>query len=165
MAGANPLAQVFGSRHSRRLISEVVDEALELTGTTRIADAQAGLLPIGQRRLVELARALAGPFDMFLLDEPSSGLDGHETERFGQVLQTVVRERGCGILLVEHDMSLVREVCDYVYVLDFGQLIFEGTTAEMQRSAQVRVAYLGRSGEADDQPASAEVRRPIVTRE
>ena len=165
MAGANPLAQVLGSRHSHRVIAQAVDEALELTGTTRIADAQAGLLPIGQRRLVELARALAGPFDMFLLDEPSSGLDGHETEQFGQVLQTVVRERGCGILLVEHDMSLVREVCDYVYVLDFGQLIFEGTTAEMQRSAQVRVAYLGSSGEADDQPASAEVRRPIVTRE
>jgi ABC-type branched-subunit amino acid transport system ATPase component/branched-subunit amino acid ABC-type transport system permease component len=153
MAGANPLAQVIGSRHSHRIIAEAVDEALELTGTTRIADAQAGLLPIGQRRLVELARALAGPFDMFLLDEPSSGLDGHETEKFGQVLRTVVRERGCGILLVEHDMSLVREICDYVYVLDFGQLIFEGTTEEMQHSAQVRVAYLGGSEE------------PIVTRE
>ncbi len=150
MAGANPLAQVFGSRHSNRLISEVVGEALELTGTTRIADAQVGLLPIGQRRLVELARVLAGPFDMLLLDEPSSGLDGHETEQFGQVLQTVARERGCGILLVEHDMTLVREICDYVYVLDFGQLIFEGTARQMQNSAQVRAAYLGGSNGALD---------------
>ena len=58
-----------------------------------MADTQAGLLPLGQRRLVELARALAGPFDMLLLDEPSSGLDGHETEQFGEVLRTVV-ERG-----------------------------------------------------------------------
>ena len=150
MAGANPLAQIFGSRRSNRLISRAVGEALELTGTTRIADAQVGLLPIGQRRLVELARVLAGPFDMLLLDEPSSGLDGHETEQFGRVLRTVARERGCGILLVEHDMTLVREICDYVYVLDFGQLIFEGTAGQMQDSAQVRAAYLGGSNGAPD---------------
>jgi ABC-type branched-subunit amino acid transport system ATPase component/branched-subunit amino acid ABC-type transport system permease component len=173
MAGANPLAQVFGSRHSHRLISEVVDEALELTGTRRISDAQVGLLPIGQRRLVELARALAGPFDMLMLDEPSSGLDGHETERFGQVLQTVAHERGCGILLVEHDMTLVRAVCDYVYVLDFGQLIFDGTAEEMQNSAEVRAAYLGGSEgtpDADEpdptgQPPEPDARRPLMTRE
>jgi ABC-type branched-subunit amino acid transport system ATPase component/branched-subunit amino acid ABC-type transport system permease component len=173
MAGANPLAQVFGSRHSRRLISAVVDEALELTRTARISDAQVGLLPIGQRRLVELARALAGPFDMLLLDEPSSGLDGHETEQFGQVLQTVARERRRGILLVEHDMTLVREICDYVYVLDFGQLIFEGTAEEMQNSALVRAAYLGGSEVAPDsdeadltgRPAEADARRPLMTHE
>jgi ABC-type branched-subunit amino acid transport system ATPase component/ABC-type branched-subunit amino acid transport system permease subunit len=170
LAGANPLAQVFGSRRSNRLISAVVDDALALTATTRIADAQAGVLPIGQRRLVEVARELAGPFDMLLLDEPSSGLDGHETEQFGRVLQTVARERGCGILLVEHDMTLVRQICDYVYVLDFGQLIFEGTAEEMQNSAEVRAAYLGGpegtldAGEPDlaDEPDS---RRPLITRE
>ncbi len=173
MAGANPLAQVFGSRHSKRLISEVVDEALELTGTIPISDAQVGVLPIGQRRLVELARELAGPFDMLLLDEPSSGLDGHETEQFGQVLHTVARERGCGILLVEHDMTLVREVCDYVYVLEFGQLIFEGTAEEMQHSAQVRSAYLGgpegtpEASQPDltGRPAEPDAPRPLMTRE
>jgi ABC-type branched-subunit amino acid transport system ATPase component len=127
-----------------------------------------GVLPIGQRRLVELARALAGPFDMLLLDEPSSGLDGHETGQFGDVLRAVVAERGCGILLVEHDMTLVRGVCDYVYVLDFGQLIFEGTSEEMQNSSVVRAAYLGdlslaadeaegrsQGGGADDRPVAA----------
>jgi ABC-type branched-subunit amino acid transport system ATPase component/branched-subunit amino acid ABC-type transport system permease component len=143
LAGSNPLAQLVGSRNSSRLITSVADEALAITGTTRLADTQAGLLPIGQRRLVELARALAGPFDLLLLDEPSSGLDGRETEAFGRVLQTVVREGGRGILLVEHDMTLVREVCDYVYVLDFGLLIFEGTPEEMQESDEVRAAYLG----------------------
>jgi ABC-type branched-subunit amino acid transport system ATPase component len=174
MAGANPAAQVLSSRHSNKVIDAAVEEALALTGTGWLADAQAGLLPLGQRRLVELARALAGPFDMLLLDEPSSGLDGHETEQFGQVLRTVVRERKCGILLVEHDMNLVREICDYIYVLDFGQLIFEGTAEEMQNSAQVRAAYLGDFDlvEAADpetgaggQPGDAEARRPIVTRE
>ena len=170
LAGANPLAQVFGSRRSSRLISAVVDDALALTGTTRIAGAQAGVLPIGQRRLVEVARELAGPFDVLLLDEPSSGLDGHETEQFGRVLRTVVRERGCGILLVEHDMTLVRQICDYVYVLDFGQLIFEGTAEEMQSSAGVCAAYLGDlEGTLDaDEPDLADEpdsRRPLITRE
>jgi ABC-type branched-subunit amino acid transport system ATPase component len=143
IAGSNPLAQLVGSRQSSRLISSVADEALAITGTTRLADTQAGLLPVGQRRLVELARALAGPFDLLLLDEPSSGLDGRETEEFGRVLQSVVRDGGRGILLVEHDMTLVRAVCDYVYVLDFGLLIFEGTPQEMQDSDEVRAAYLG----------------------
>jgi ABC-type branched-subunit amino acid transport system ATPase component len=176
MAGANPLAQVFGSRHSGKVITQAVDQALELTGITQIANAQAGLLPIGQRRLVELARALAGPFDMLLLDEPSSGLDGHETEQFGEVLRTVVRERGCGILLVEHDMTLVRDVCDHVYVLEFGQLIFEGTVAQMHDSPRVRAAYLGGSDEEEaaagavsgpgaGQPGGAGAPGPIVTGE
>jgi ABC-type branched-subunit amino acid transport system ATPase component/branched-subunit amino acid ABC-type transport system permease component len=143
MAGANPLAQIFGSRSAGRTLDAATDEALALTGTARMADQQVGLLPIGQRRLVELARTLAGPFDLLLLDEPSSGLDGHETEQFGVVLQTVARERGCGILLVEHDMTLVRAVCDYVHVLDFGVPIFEGTPVEMHQSEKVRAAYLG----------------------
>jgi ABC-type branched-subunit amino acid transport system ATPase component/ABC-type branched-subunit amino acid transport system permease subunit len=143
LGGNNPFAQIFGSRRANQLIASAVDEALALTGTSRLADTQVGLLPIGQRRLVELARVLAGPFDLLLLDEPSSGLDGHETEQFGQVLKTVVAERGCGIFLVEHDMALVREICDYVYVVDFGQLIFEGTAEEMQNSEVVRAAYLG----------------------
>lgn len=166
IAGGNPLAQVFGSRRASRLVSTVTDEALALTGTSPIADTQVGLLPIGQRRLVELARALAGPFDLLLLDEPSSGLDAHETQEFGQVLKTVVSERRYGVLLVEHDMTLVREICDFVYVLDFGLLIFEGSPREMQESDQVRAAYLGNAlpiavGVQDEQEANDE-REPFT---
>jgi ABC-type branched-subunit amino acid transport system ATPase component/branched-subunit amino acid ABC-type transport system permease component len=158
MAGANPVAQIWGSRQASRLLTAVTEEALALTGTARIADTQVGLLPIGQRRLVELARILAGPFDLLLMDEPSSGLDGHETEAFGRVLKTVVRQRGSGILLVEHDMTLVREICDFIYVLDFGLSIFEGTPEQMQQSEQVRAAYLGDAlpvavGAADENPS------------
>jgi len=148
MAGRNPLAQILGSRRANRLIAAATDEALALTGAGRFADTQVGLLPTGQRRLVELARALAGPFNVLLLDEPSSGLDNHETEEFGSLLRTVVRERGYGILLVEHDMTLVREVCDHIYVLDFGSLIFEGTPEEMHESDEVRAAYLGYVGDS-----------------
>ena len=103
-------------------------------------------LSTGQRRLVELARVLTGAFDVVLLDEPSSGLDQSETEHFGEILQRVVAERGIGILLVEHDMSLVRRICERVYVLDFGRVLFEGTSQEMVESEIVREAYLGAEG-------------------
>jgi branched-chain amino acid transport system ATP-binding protein len=86
----------------------------------------ASSLSTGQRRLVELARCLAGPYRILLLDEPSSGLDQHESAQFGGILERVVRERRVGILLVEHDMSLVMRVCSHIYVLDFGVPIFEG---------------------------------------
>jgi ABC-type branched-subunit amino acid transport system ATPase component/branched-subunit amino acid ABC-type transport system permease component len=143
LAGRNPATQLFARRSDQATVAGAVDAAIELTGIGALLNLQAGLLPTGQRRLVELARALAGPFTMLLFDEPSSGLDVAETERFGEVLTRVVRERDVGFLLVEHDMSLVREVCDQVYVLDFGQLIFQGTPDEMLASRTVRDAYLG----------------------
>jgi ABC-type branched-subunit amino acid transport system ATPase component len=80
---------------------------------------------------------------MLLLDEPSSGLDRGETRAFGEVLQRVVAERRVGILLVEHDMSLVMSVCHYIYVLDFGRQIFEGPASEVASSSIVKAAYLG----------------------
>jgi ABC-type branched-subunit amino acid transport system ATPase component len=142
-AGAHVFSQVFAPRHDILVRDLATAEALALCGIEAISEQQAGALSTGQRRLVELARCLAGPFDLLLLDEPSSGLDHTETERFGSVLTKVVQERGCGILLVEHDMSLVMEVCEYIYVLDFGRLIFEGTSAEVGSSAEVQAAYLG----------------------
>ena len=146
MAGANPLTQLIGSPRDRAVVRRAVDEAMELTGIGPLSDLQAGLFPTGQRRLVELARVLAGPFDLLLLDEPSAGLDAGETVSFGNVLTGVVAERGAGILLVEHDMALVRQVCAHIYVLDFGRLVFEGSPTEMLNTDIVRAAYLG-SGE------------------
>jgi ABC-type branched-subunit amino acid transport system ATPase component len=150
MAGANPLTQLVGSRRDRAVVRRAVDEAMELTGIGPLSDLQAGLLPTGQRRLVELARVLAGPFDLLLLDEPSAGLDASETVSFGNVLTGVVAERGSGILLVEHDMALVRQVCAHIYVLDFGRLVFEGNPTEMLNSDIVRAAYLGSEGVEGD---------------
>jgi ABC-type branched-subunit amino acid transport system ATPase component/branched-subunit amino acid ABC-type transport system permease component len=155
MAGGNPLTQLVGSRRDGAVVARAVDEAMELTGIGPLANLQAGLLPTGQRRLVELARVLAGPFDLLLLDEPSAGLDAGETVAFGNVLTGVVAERGAGILLVEHDMALVRQVCAHIYLLDFGRLVFEGTPEEMIHSDVVRAAYLGSEGAADDADAAA----------
>jgi ABC-type branched-subunit amino acid transport system ATPase component len=118
------------------------DAALERCGIAHLANARPRELSTGQRRLVELARVVAGNFDMLLLDEPSSGLDHAETKRFGEILRSLVND-GLGILIVEHDMSLVLTICDYVYVMDFGKLIFEGTASEIASSDVVRGAYLG----------------------
>ncbi len=142
-AGARVLRQMVAPPAERRATLESAAAALELCGIGRLADKQAGSLSTGERRLVELARCLAGPFDLLLLDEPSSGLDREETARFGEVLRTAVAERGCGILLVEHDMALVMKVCQYIYVLDFGRMIFEGSPNEVATSEIVRSAYLG----------------------
>jgi len=147
IAGGNPARQVFPRRHDARAVREATDEAIHLTGIGAYVDAPVKSLSTGQRRLVELARVLTGPFDMILLDEPSSGLDQTETEQFGRILRQVVSARGIGILLVEHDMSLVQQVCDRVYVLDFGRMLFDGTTSEMIASDVVRAAYLGSEGE------------------
>jgi ABC-type branched-subunit amino acid transport system ATPase component/branched-subunit amino acid ABC-type transport system permease component len=143
LAGANPITQ-FASRPGQRgKVRESARRALELCGIADLADLPAMALSTGQRRLVELARCLAGPFGLLLLDEPSSGLDREETRQFGEILKRVLAERSVGILLVEHDMSLVLDICEHVYVLDFGELIFEGTPAEITASSTVKAAYLG----------------------
>jgi ABC-type branched-subunit amino acid transport system ATPase component len=143
MAASRPLRHLLSSRAERAAIAAAAAEAIELCGLGPLASRRAGALSTGQRRLVELARATAGRFSVLLLDEPSSGLDAQETKRFGEILRPLVDERSLGILLVEHDMSLVMDICDFIYVIDFGQPIFEGTPAAVRASDVVRAAYLG----------------------
>ncbi len=154
MAGGGLVSQIITKPGQRKRIREAVDDALALTGIAHLRDRQVALLTTGERRLVELARSLAGPFDVILLDEPSSGLDATETEQFGRVLMHIAAERGAGLLLVEHDMALVMEVCEHIYVMDFGKLIFEGSPAEVRASEIVQAAYLG--DEALDEALAAE---------
>jgi ABC-type branched-subunit amino acid transport system ATPase component len=143
MAGSLPWRQLLARRGERSLVADAANQALTMCGIAHLADRAAGSLPTGNRRLVELARVLAGGFTTLLLDEPSSGLDDRESELFGEILTDVVRDRGIGVLLVEHHMELVLGVCDYLYVLDFGRLIFSGTSDEAVASDVVRAAYLG----------------------
>ena len=140
---AGRLRQFAASPSQWKTAQAAAASAMELCGITDLAQAQAGVLSTGQRRLVELARCLAGEFDVLMLDEPSSGLDHDETARFGEILQQVVAERGVGVLLVEHDMGLVMGICSSIYVLDFGRLLFHGTPSQVAASAVVRAAYLG----------------------
>lgn len=143
LAARRPWAQLWCPKGERRDIERRARDAMERCGIADLAGRSAGDLSTGQRRLVELARAIASPFRFLLLDEPSSGLDVGETEEFGRILVEHVAASGVGILLVEHDMALVTSVCSYIYVLDFGQLIFSGTVAETLSSEIVRAAYLG----------------------
>ncbi len=126
--------------------SEVADEILDRVGLTAVADITVGTLPTGTARLVELARALATGPRVLLLDEASSGLTDDETAQVGALLRRVVDEDGIGVLLVEHDMSFVMGVCEWIHVLDFGQIIAVGTPREVQSDPAVQAAYLG----ADD---------------
>jgi branched-chain amino acid transport system ATP-binding protein len=120
-----------------------VDATLELLGLTRDADRPIESLSLGRGRLVEVGRALMTEPRLLLLDEPSSGLDRDETRALTQTLRTVHAERGTAMLLVEHDIDMVLDLVERIYVLDFGTLIAEGPAAEVLSDATVREAYLG----------------------
>lgn len=139
----HPWGQFFAPASEKREIARRTRDALSRCGLEASAGRRVRDLSTGQRRLVELARAIASPFRFLLLDEPSSGLDVHETEEFGAVLLSHVAETGIGVLLVEHDMALIADVSTEVYVLDFGQLIWSGHTPDAMTSEVVRAAYLG----------------------
>lgn len=142
-AGRNPLSHLASRAAASREVRRATDEAIDLCGLNDLAGTPVHGLSTGQRRLVDLARCLAGAHRILLLDEPSSGLDVAETTRLGEVVQRVVRERGIGVLLVEHDLPLVLDLCSDIYVVDFGRLIFHGSPAEVTESPIVRAAYLG----------------------
>ncbi|MBA3744222.1 ABC transporter ATP-binding protein [Sporichthya sp.] len=152
MAGSRPWKFLRASRAERSRISAATEEAMESCDVTSLAHRRPASLSTGQRRLVELARVVAGGFQMLLLDEPSSGLDRNETGRFGEILRQLVAQ-GRGILIVEHDMELVMSCCDYLHVLDFGRQIFDGTPEQVRGSDLVRAAYLG--SEAAESAASS----------
>ena len=130
------------TRREEAAIREQAYGALELVGLSSRAAQPAGFLPLGLKRLLEIARALASEPTLLLLDEPASGLDQAETERLGELILTL-KARGLTLLLVEHDMSLTMEVADEIAVLNYGRLIAEGPPRAIQRHPEVIAAYLG----------------------
>ena len=116
--------------------------ALERFGLAEHADAPAGNLAYGQKKLLEIARALALEPTLLLLDEPAAGLNDTETAELATRLRAL-RDGGLTILLVEHDMPMVMRICDRIVVLDSGRKIAEGAPAAIRADAAVRAAYLG----------------------
>ena len=118
--------------------------ALDVLGIRDVAERLPMDLSHGQRKLVGVARALAAKPKLLLLDEPAAGLDTAESQLLGQHLRNFLAT-GTSIFLIDHDMGLVLNVCDYIYVLDFGKIIAEGTPAEIRKDPAVVQAYLGQS--------------------
>ena len=125
-----------------RAIRVKAQEMLEMLDITDLAHTEAGELPFGKQRSVELARALAAEPRLLLLDEPAAGLNIYETQILASTICTI-KQRGITILLVEHDMSLVMDISDEITVLNFGQKIAEGTPEQVQSNPEVVKVYLG----------------------
>lgn len=126
----------------RRLGGSGVDRALDLVGLADVADAYPNDLSLGQRKRLGVARALAGVPSVVLLDEPAAGLDTTERQMLGLQLRELAAD-GLGILLIEHDVDLVLSTCDWVVVLDFGEVIASGEPDVIRRDERVAAAYLG----------------------
>ncbi len=122
--------------------------AIEIVGLESVAYAKVRTLGAGQRRLVEVARAIVGKPRLVLLDEPAAGLPEAETAHLGEVIRGIPEHTGALTILVDHDMSLVSSCCANTAVLDFGKMIASGPTAEVLRNEQVVRAYLGAEEEA-----------------
>ncbi len=129
-------------RSSLRAAAAVADRVVELLGLGSVGRRRADSLPTGQARLVELGRAVATEPKVLLLDEPASGLDDLESSRLADVL-ALLRDEGIAILLVEHDIDLVMQLCSRIYVLNLGELIAAGSPSAVRADAGVREAYLG----------------------
>jgi branched-chain amino acid transport system ATP-binding protein len=117
-------------------------ELLDFVGLGAQAEMSAELLPYGQQRLLEVARAMAAEPRLLLLDEPAAGLNAHETDALAAVIQQI-NARGVTVLLIEHDVGLVTRIAHRIAVLDFGCKIAEGTPDEIKRHPDVIAAYLG----------------------
>ena len=133
---------------------ESVTAALTRLDLLDIADRVPGELSQGQRKLIGVARALAASPKLVLMDEPAAGLDTRESQELGRRLRKLV-EDGTTVFLIDHDMGLVLNVCDYVFVIEFGRLIAQGTPAEIRTNERVITAYLGEQARKDVEEAKA----------
>ena len=139
---AGEIRNRWSLRTSKMDVNAETDRIISLVGLSDVADREVGEIPTGKARVVELARALMIQPTLVLLDEPASGQTEEETGQFGQLLRDLAGE-GLGICLVEHDMSLVMQVCETIHVLDFGRMIASGSAESVRNNPTVINAYLG----------------------
>lgn len=129
-------------REEERMIKEA-EELLDIFQLSHKKNEKAKNLPYGEQRHLEIVRAMATKPDLLLLDEPAAGMNPNETAALTETIAQLRRDFGLTILLIEHDMSLVMNVCERIYVLNYGQMLAHGVPEEIQNNAQVIEAYLG----------------------
>jgi branched-chain amino acid transport system ATP-binding protein len=130
-------------QHSEEDVAYAVDDLVELLGLGAFRDKFIGELSTGSRRIVDLAMAIAHDPDVLLLDEPSSGIAQRETEALAPLLRRIQTETGCAMLVIEHDMPLIKAISDRMLALDLGEIIASGTPAEVINDPRVVTSYLG----------------------
>lgn len=136
-----------GLRLSRREAGAKASELLEWMGIAHLSERMAAGLPYTDERRVAIGRALMLSPSFLLLDEPAAGMSAEESADLATLIRKIVSERGCGVLLIEHNIGLVLSLCDHVYVLDSGQIIESGSPATIKASEIVRHAYMGTQAE------------------
>jgi len=131
----------WASSEERKIRSEAL-KWLDFAGISDLADIEAANLSFGKGRMLEIARAMACDPKMLLMDEPAAGLNSHETQGLANLIRSI-RDKGVSVVLVEHDMELVMDICDRIVVLNLGKKLAEGTPREIQENVEVISAYLG----------------------
>jgi len=142
-------------RHAEEAAVARARDWLDRINLTERADWNAANLPYGQQRRLEIARAMCTQPKLLCLDEPAAGLNPRETAELGQLLVSIRDEVGIGVLLIEHDMSVVMGISDHIVVLDYGRKIADGTPDAIKRDANVIKAYLGEPEEEELPPEVA----------
>jgi branched-chain amino acid transport system ATP-binding protein len=158
------VAGIFGTAGYKQAERQAIERAkfwLERTGLIDRADDPAGDLPYGAQRRLEIARAMCTGPTLLCLDEPAAGLNPRESEELNKLLLSIKHDEKIGILLIEHDMSVVMGISDHIVVLDYGEKISDGTPVQVKSDPAVIRAYLGVDDEAEERAAIAAAKKEV----